>query len=228
MATLLLGEGVVGPLLVGGNLLGSGLVATAQTLLVQYGYLAVCCFTFLESSLLFPLLPSEVVLPFAAVLLVGDPISLALFVVATTAGVVVGSVVAYYVFGRGGEEVVERCGPLVRVSDRERRWAKATFRRYGEWSVFWGRLLPFLRSVVSIPAGFAGMGLARFTAYSAGGGLLFNLAVGALAFGGDGERSVYDVAFEVTRDLVAERPLLSAVAAVAALAAAAAAYERVD
>lgn len=207
---------------------GVDLVGIAEDLLVRYGYLAVCCFTFLESSLLFPLLPSEVVLPLGAVLLVSDPLSLALFVAATTAGVAVGSVVAYYLFGRGGEEAVERYGPLVRVSDREIRWAKVTFRRYGEWSVFWGRLLPFLRSVVSIPAGFAGMGIGRFTAYSAGGGLVFNLAVGALALSDDGEGSVYAVAFGLARTTVAERPLVVAVATLLAVAAAVAAYARLD
>ena len=208
--------------------LGFDLVGTAEDLLVRYGYLAVFCFTFLESSLLFPLLPSEVVLPLAAVLLVSGPASLAAFALAATAGVAVGSVVAYYLFGRGGEEVLERYGPLVRVSDRELRWAKETFRRYGEWSVFWGRLLPFLRSVVSVPAGFASMDLARFTAYSVGGGLVFNLAVGALALSGDGERSVYAVAFDLVLTAVAERPLLIAVAALAAVGLAAAAYARVD
>ena len=206
---------------------GVDFVGIAEDLLVQYGYLAVCCFTFLESSLLFPLLPSEVVLPLAAVLLVSDPVSLAAFVAAATAGVAVGSVVAYYLFGRGGEEVVERYGPLVRVSDREIRWSKVTFRRYGEWAVFWGRLLPFLRSLVSIPAGFAGMEIKRFTAYSAGGGLVFNLAVGALALSGD-ERSVYAVAFDLARTTVAERPLVVAVAALLVVAAAVAAYARLD
>ena len=211
------------------GLFGVDLIAAAEGLLVRYGYLAVFCFTFLESSLLFPLLPSEAVLPLAAVMLVSDPLSLAAFAAATTAGVVVGSVVAYYLFGRGGEEVLERYGPLVRVSQRELRWSKATFRRHGEWSVFWGRLLPFLRSVVSIPAGFAGMDLGRFVAYSAGGGLLFNLAVGALALTGDGERSVYAAAFAFARRLVAERPLLVAAAAVVVVAVAAvAAYEWAD
>lgn len=207
--------------------LGFDLVAVAEGMLVRYGYLAVCCFTFLESSLLFPLLPSEVVLPLAAVLLVSDPLSLALFAVATTAGVAVGSVVAYYLFGRGGEEVVERYGPLIRVSDREIRWSKRAFRRYGEWSVFWGRMLPVLRSVASVPAGFAGMEIKRFTAYSAGGALLFNLAVGALALGGD-TGSVYAVTFAVARTTVTEHPLVVAAATVVAVAAAAVAWRRVD
>lgn len=192
------------------------------SLVERFGYLAVFVFTFLEASLLFPLLPSEAVLPAAAVLLVEGPVSYALFVLSATAGVSVGSLVAYYLFGRGGEEVLERYGPLVRVSERELRWSRGWFRRYGESAVFWGRLLPVLRSAVSIPAGFAAMDRGKFLLYSTAGGLLFNGAVGALALSGDGSESVYGAAFGFARRAaaaLAARPALAfAAATVAALA----------
>lgn len=203
---------------------GLDLTETAVSLVEQFGYLAVLAFTFLETSLLFPLLPSEAVLPAAAVVLIDGPTSFALFVLASTAGVSVGSLVAYYLFGRGGEEVIERYGPLIRVSERDLRWSKRWFRRYGEGSVFWGRLLPVLRSAVSIPAGFAGMDRGTFLAYSTGGGLLFNAAVGALALSGAGSRSVYGVAFGLLGGIVRDRPALSGAVAVAALAVGVAAF----
>ena len=200
-------------------MLGVDVVPLAEQLLAQYGVLAVFCFTFLESSMLFPLLPSEVVLPLAAVVVVGGVPSLAAFVLAATAGVVVGSLAAYYLFGRGGERLAQRYGPLFSVSERELGWTKRTFDRYGESAVFWGRLLPFLRSVVSVPAGFARMDVPRFAAYSAGGALLFNLAVGALALGGDDSPSVYATAFAMARRVVSARPALAAVAAALLVAA---------
>ncbi|WP_218780666.1 DedA family protein [Halorarum halophilum] len=191
-------------------MLGVDLVPLAEQLLAQYGYLAVFCFTFLESSMLFPLLPSEAVLPLSAALLVTGVPSLAAFALAATAGVVVGSVVAYYLFGRGGEELADRYSPFLSVSERELEWTKRAFDRYGESSVFWGRFLPVLRSVVSVPAGFAGMDVRRFAAYSAGGGLLFNLAVGALALGGGESRSVYGTAYALVRQIVTTWPVLAA------------------
>lgn len=200
-------------------MLGVDLVPLAEQLLAQYGYLAVFCFTFLESSMLFPLLPSEAVLPLAATLLVAGVPSLAAFTLAATTGVVVGSVVAYYLFGRGGEELAERYGPFLSISERELEWTKRAFDRYGESSVFWGRFLPVLRSVVSVPAGFAEMDVRRFAAYSAGGGLLFNFAVGALALGGDDSRSVYAAAFALARRVVSTRPALTTAVGVLLVAA---------
>lgn len=205
------------PLVLDGLLPLDGLAQVAREFMRQYGYLAVFAFTFLETSLLFPLLPSEVVLPFAASLLVSDPVSFVLFVVASTAGVTVGSVVAYHIFGRGGEEVVERFGPLLRVSDREIRWSKRWFRRWGESAVLWGRLLPVLRSAISIPAGFASMDRRRFTAYSAIGGLLFNSLVGAAAL--YGEEGVYQFLAGRVSGFATSSPLPVAVGAAVLLVA---------
>lgn len=193
---------------------GLDLVPLAQQFLTQYGLLAVFVFTFLESSLLFPLIPSEAFLPIAAALLISGLSSLALFVFAATMGVIIGSLVAYYLFGRGGEELAERYGPVFRVSERELEMTKWLFNRYGQTSVFWGRFLPILRSVVSIPAGFASMDVRRFTVYSAGGGLLFNLAVGALALGGEDSKSVYAVVYETAIRILSAYPVLTVVAVI--------------
>ncbi|KTG10944.1 hypothetical protein AUR64_07150 [Haloprofundus marisrubri] len=174
----------------------SGLTQTALDLVAQYGYLAIFVFTFLESSMLFPLLPSEVVLPVAAGLLVSGPSSFALFVAATTAGVTVGSVVAYRFFGEKGHEALEAHGGRVNVSERRLEFASRWFEKWGESSVLWGRLLPVLRSVISLPAGFAGMAMWKFLVYSTVGGLVFNAAVAAVVYYGR-QQSVYHVASEI-------------------------------
>ncbi|WP_224447739.1 DedA family protein [Haloprofundus salilacus] len=176
----------------------SGLTQTALDLVAQYGYLAIFVFTFLESSMLFPLLPSEVVLPVAAGLLVSDPASFALFVVATTAGVTVGSVVAYRVFGEKGHEALEARGGAVNVSQKRLEFAQRWFEKWGESSVLWGRLLPVLRSVISLPAGFAKMRMWKFLVYTTVGSLLFNAAVAAVVYYGR-QQSVYRVAGEILR-----------------------------
>lgn len=159
-----------------------GLVGTGLDLVARYGYLALFVFMFLETSMLFPLLPSEVTVPFAAAVLVSDPLSFGLFVLAATAGATLGSVVAYYLFAATGDRALDRYRDRIRVSEagieRGQRW----FRQWGEGSVFWGRLFPVARSVISIPAGIAGMDIRRFTAYSAGGSCCFAAGVAALVY----------------------------------------------
>ncbi|WP_158055942.1 DedA family protein [Halorussus halophilus] len=149
------------------------LAQTVLDLVSTYGYLVVVVFTFLEASMLFPLLPSEVVVPGAAALLVVGPVTFALFVAAVVVGTTIGSLFAYHTFGERGRSAIDATEYVgVSASDFER--GEQWFRKWGESSVCWGRLLPFLRSVISVPAGFAGMARWKFTLYS---------AVGAAAFG---------------------------------------------
>lgn len=156
----------------------------ALDLITRYGFVAIFVFMFLETSLVFPLLPSEIVVPVAAAVLVTDPVSLGLFTLSATAGATVGSLFTYYVFGIVGYRTTERYGAYVHVSDRELVWSQRWFQRWGEGSVCWGRLLPVLRTVISIPAGFAGMRLWKFVVYSVIGSLAFNGIVAGLVLTG--------------------------------------------
>jgi membrane protein DedA with SNARE-associated domain len=162
----------------------AGLEGTAMALLAQYGFLALLIFAFLETSLLFPFVPSELVVPVAAALLVTGPASFLAFVLAVTIGSTVGSLFVYCVFDAAHQPVIDRYGRYVKVSETDLERASDWFRRWGESSVFWGRLLPVLRSIISIPAGIAGMDRKRFAAYSAGGSGLFAAGVAALVLTG--------------------------------------------
>lgn len=177
------------------------LTQTILHLLTQYGYLGLFVFMFLETSMIFPLLPSELVIPFAAGVLVTDIPSLALFALVAAAGATIGSLFTYHVFGTTSATVAERYGQYVRVSedeiDRSRRW----FRRWGESSVLWGRFLPILRSIISIPAGFTEMNQRRFAAYSFVGAFLFNIGVGTLVYYGK-EQSLYSIVLDATLSIV--------------------------
>lgn len=187
-----------------------GITETALGLLESYGYIALFVFLFLETSMLFPLVPSEVAVPFAAALLVRDPISFVLFVASGTAGATLGSYVLYWLFATLGYRTLERYGRYVRVSEDRIRKGKDLFHRYGESSVLWGRLLPVLRSVVSIPAGLAGMDARKFVGYSAVGSLLFSASVGGLVAYGR-ETLPAQAAFEALTRVVAADPLVVAV-----------------
>lgn len=177
-----------------------------------YGPLALLVFTFLETSMLFPFLPSEVVVPGAAALLIVDPLSFVVFVTVATVGGTIGAFVPFYAFRGPGSSKLGRLRERINVSEeateRGRRW----FRRWGASSVLWGRFLPALRSVVSIPAGLAGMSSVRFGVYTAIGSVLFYAAVGAVVYYGR-QQSLFDAIGDVATD----RPVLTAAVAVVAL-----------
>ncbi|NHN59894.1 hypothetical protein G9466_12540 [Halorussus sp. JP-T4] len=128
--------------------------------------------------MLFPLLPSEVVVPGAAAILVGGPASFGLFVAAVVVGTTAGGLFAFHVFAEYGRSALADRGGRLRLSEDRLERATGWFRRWGESSVLWGRLLPVLRSVVSVPAGLAGMVRWKFTLYSASGALAFGALVG--------------------------------------------------
>ena len=155
---------------------------TVVDLVGTYGFLVIFVFMFLESSMVFPLIPSEIVVPGTAAILVDGPVSFAVFVLAATAGSTIGCVFAYYVFGETSHFALERYGEYIRVSDAEVDQAQRWFNRWGESSVFWARFLPIVRSIISIPAGFAEMALGKFVVYSATGSLLFTASVAALVY----------------------------------------------
>jgi membrane protein DedA with SNARE-associated domain len=167
----------------------SGLTQTTFDLVRQFGYLAVFVFLFLETSMLFPLLPSEVVVPFAAGVLVAGPAGIVLFGAASAGGAVVGGVVAYYAFGVGSDRFLHGV-PDRFVDDDDVDRSEEWFSEYGEGSVLWGRLLPFLRSVISIPAGMARMDVAKFVVYTALGAFVFNGGVAAVVYWGK-QQSLY-------------------------------------
>lgn len=170
-----------------------GLLQWVLALVHQYGYFALFVYLVLETAFLLHYVPSEVVIPVAASTLVHDPLSFVAFVLDATAGATTGSLLAYLVLGRYGREALERYGHRVHLSERSLERSEAAFRRYGESSVFWGRMLPFLRAFISIPAGLAEMDLRRFLVYSAAGALLFNTGLTYLVYTGAGTTSPLDL-----------------------------------
>ncbi|SFR74145.1 membrane protein DedA, SNARE-associated domain [Halogeometricum rufum] len=191
--------------------------------LVRYGYLGIFVFTFLETSLLFPLLPSELVVPAIAGVAVGSATGAVAFAAAGAAGGTVGGLFAYRVFGARGATAAERYGDSVRVSQDDIDRGRRLFSRWGEHSVLWGRLLPFFRSAVSIPAGFAQMSLAKFAVYTAAGTFAFDIAVAGLVLYGRrqvervGARHLATRLVALLNEFVAARPAVAAVVGAAAV-----------
>lgn len=126
---------------------------------------------------LFPPLPSEVILPLAGFTASRGTFSLTEAIAWTTAGSVVGALVLYLVGALVGRDRVYRLWdllPLTKTSDLEK--TEAWFARHGRKAVFFGRMVPIFRSLISIPAGVERMPLPLFLGLTLAGSLIWNTA----------------------------------------------------
>lgn len=99
-------------------------------------------------------------------------------ILASTAGSVVGAVILYgiglLVDVERLEKIVEKYGSWLRVKKSDIHRADAWFDKYGVWTIFFGRLIPLVRSLISIPAGMANMKFWLFLTFTTLGTLLWN------------------------------------------------------
>ena len=136
------------------------------------GYLGVVVAMTVESAAI-PV-PSEIILPLAGFSvargvpepLTGAPWSYWGAVAAGVAGNTVGSLVAYAVGAYGGRPLLERYGRYVLISAADLATAERHFARWGDATVFFSRMLPIVRTFISVPAGIARMPLWRFVTFS--------------------------------------------------------------
>ena len=133
------------------------------------GYPGIVLFMFLEN--VFPIIPSEAIMPFAGFMTTQGKFSFLGVIVAGTVGSVIGNLPLYYLGKFVGEGRVkawaDKYGKWVGLTHRDIDKAKDWFDRHGNKTVFLCRLVPGIRSLISIPAGFAKMRLSTFLFYSA-------------------------------------------------------------
>ena len=130
-------------------------------------------------------LPSEIIMPLAGWMLIkNQSLSVTHTLVAGAYGAlgcVIGSVVAYGVGMWGGRPLLEKYGKYILVSRRDLDLADRWFNRYGSWSIFLSRLLPVVRTFISLPAGIARMHFVKFLLYTFIGSFIW---CAGLAYGG--------------------------------------------
>jgi membrane protein DedA with SNARE-associated domain len=123
----------------------------------------------------FPPLPSEVFLPLAGFAAARGDLSLVAAIVWTTIGSVVGALALYGIGAALGRDrlraIVDRM-PLVDLADVDK--AEAWFARHGPKAVFFGRMVPIVRSMISVPAGVERMSLVLFLLLTTAGSLIWN------------------------------------------------------
>lgn len=158
--------------------MGESLADWVTGVVHSFGYVGVAALMLLEN--LFPPIPSEVILPLIGFLIGRGDLGSVLALLAATIGSLVGALVLYALGRWGGRGLVLRYGTMLRVKEADLDRAEGWFEKYGDAVVLFGRMVPFARSVVSIPAGLAEMPLGRFALLTAIGSTFWNaLLIGA-------------------------------------------------
>ncbi|MEX5294156.1 DedA family protein [Kocuria sp. CPCC 205268] len=151
----------------------SGIAAWAVDVMEAIGAPGAGLLVALEN--LFPPLPSEVILPLAGFTASQGSFSLGGAIFWTTLGAVVGAVALYWIGAALGRRrlraVVDRM-PLVDLHDLDR--TEAWFERHGKAAVFFGRMIPVFRSLISVPAGIERMSFGAFVLLTTAGSLIWN------------------------------------------------------
>jgi membrane protein DedA with SNARE-associated domain len=122
-------------------------------------------------------LPSEIIMPFSGYLVTTGRFNLFVVATAGTVGCMLGSTIAYGLGALGGRRTVERWGRFVLMTPRDLERVDHFFTHYGAVTVFVGRLLPVVRTFISLPAGIAQMPFVTFQGYTFAGSWLWCFAL---------------------------------------------------
>lgn len=133
------------------------------------GYSGIAIMMAIESACI-PL-PSEIIMPFSGFLVSQGRFTLFGTALAGAIGCVMGSVVAYAAGRFGGRAFVWKYGRYILISHHDMEIADRWFARYGQWVVFFSRLLPVIRTFISLPAGISKMRFIPFVIYTFVGSL---------------------------------------------------------
>lgn len=145
----------------------------------KFGYIGTFLLILLEN--VFPPIPSEVILTFGGFMTISTSMTVIGTIVAATIGSLLGAVILYYIghiLNRDRLDViVKKYGHILRLKISDLDKADAWFDKYGYRTIFFCRMVPILRSLISIPAGMAEMKFNLFLLYTTLGTLIWNTAL---------------------------------------------------
>lgn len=150
----------------------------------QGGYLGI--FLLMLAENVFPPIPSELIMPMAGFVAARGELDIVLVILAGTAGSVAGALPWYYagaLFGKNRlKRMAARFGRWMTVSPADIDTASAWFERHEGMAVFTGRLIPAIRTLISVPAGIVRMPMLPFLAYSTIGSLIWTTLLAVTGF----------------------------------------------
>ncbi|WP_394189715.1 DedA family protein [Paenisporosarcina quisquiliarum] len=162
----------------------------------QYGYIGIFLLIMLEN--IFPPIPSEVILTFGGYMTTQSAMTPLGVILVSTAGSVAGAIILYWIGlqldVKRLEKIVDRWGKVLRLTKADIHKADSWFDKYGIWTVLFCRLIPLIRSLISIPAGMSNMKFGLFLLFTTVGTLIWNtilVSVGAAV--GDNWESIVGV-----------------------------------
>jgi membrane protein DedA with SNARE-associated domain len=144
------------------------------------GYLGLFFLSLIESAGI-PI-PSEVVLPFAGFLAATGRFTILNATIVATLGNYVGSVVLFWIGISGGRWILDRYGKYVFIHTEDIEKGDRWFSQHGAKAVFWGRLLPIVRTFISLPAGVNKMKFGKFSRFTILGGLPWNFGLAFIGY----------------------------------------------
>ena len=120
-------------------------------------------------------MPSEIIMPFSGFLVAEGKMNFwAVSFVGAFANLA-GSLIAYWIGLKGGRALIEKWGKYILISKHDLDLADRWFLKFGNWTDFFGRLLPVVRTYISFPAGVAKMEIKRFSLYTFAGALPWSI-----------------------------------------------------
>ena len=150
----------------------------------KLGLVGVALMMFLEN--VFPPIPSELIMPAAGFAAAIGELSLISVIIAGTIGSVLGALPLYYLGSRLDEtrliRLTERYGKYLLITPKDIISAQAWFDRHGKTVVFFGRMIPAIRSLISIPAGMARMSLLPFLMLTTMGSMIWSALLAYAGF----------------------------------------------
>lgn len=150
----------------------------------KLGLVGVALMMFLEN--VFPPIPSELIMPAAGFAAAIGELSLISVIIAGTIGSVLGALPLYYLGSRLDEtrliRLTERYGKYLLITPKDIVSAQAWFDRHSKTVVFFGRMIPAIRSLISIPAGMARMSLLPFLMLTAMGSMIWSALLAYAGF----------------------------------------------
>lgn len=152
----------------------------ALTFISNTGYMGIFILSAVESAGI-PM-SSEVVIPFSGFLVASGRFSLWLVVLVSSVGNLVGSIILFIVGLYGGRWFLEKYGKYFFIDKYGLEAGHRWFKKYGSEAVFLGRVLPAIRTFVSLPAGIAEMDFGKFSIYTFLGSLPWNFALALLGY----------------------------------------------
>lgn len=161
-----------------------GLEEWVLSIMEKLGYLGIAFLMFLDN--IFPPIPSEIIMPSAGYTASKGELTLIGVIIAGSAGSILAAMLFYWIGRKVPQQrlfqFIERYGKYLRIQVADLDKALTWFNKHGHRIVFFGRMIPAVRSLISIPAGISRMPFSKFMLYSSAGTLIWTSFLAYLGY----------------------------------------------